>query len=47
MLFGQESMPVGFPIRYEIPAFFALHALIWKNNPLGKFEPFNPAVSCD
>ena len=47
MLFGQEFMPVGFPNRFEIPAFFALHAWIWKNNPSGTFEPFNPAVSCD
>ena len=39
MLFGQEFMPVGFPNRYEIPAFFALHAWIWKNNPSGTFAP--------
>jgi hypothetical protein len=47
MLFGQEFMPVGFPIRYEIPAFLALHAWIWANDPSGTFAPFNPAVSCD
>jgi len=47
VLFGQEFMPVGFPNRFEIPAFFALHAWIWKDNPSGTFAPFNPAVSCD
>jgi hypothetical protein len=46
MLFGQEFMPVGFPNRYEIPAFFALHVWIWKHNPSGLFAPFNPNVSC-
>jgi hypothetical protein len=45
-LFGQMFMPVGFPNRYQIPAFFALHVWLYKENPSGLFAPFNPRVSC-
>jgi hypothetical protein len=45
-LFGQMFMPVGFPNRYDIPAFFALHVWLYKDNPSGLFAPFNPRVSC-
>jgi hypothetical protein len=45
-LFGQEFMFTAAPNRYEIPAFWALHAWIWEGNPSGTFAPFNPAVSC-
>jgi hypothetical protein len=47
MLFGEMFMEVPAPNRYEIPAFYALHAWIWKDNPSGTFVAFNPAVSCD
>jgi hypothetical protein len=43
VLFGQTMEgPVshGGPLQYE------LHAWIWKNNPEGMFEPFNPSISC-
>jgi hypothetical protein len=46
MVLGQEMMPVGFPNRYEIPAFFALHVWLWQSNPSGLYAPFNPNVSC-
>jgi hypothetical protein len=46
MVLGQELMLVEAPNRYELPAFFALHAWIWKPNPTGTFANFNPAVSC-
>jgi hypothetical protein len=46
MLFEEMFMSIEDPNRYEIPAFFALHAWIWKDNPSGTFAPFNPAVSC-
>lgn len=46
-LFGEEFHTVGFPNRYEVPAFFALHAWIWEPNPAGTFADFNPNVSCD
>ncbi len=34
------------PNRYGIPAFYALHAWIWKDNPAGTFMPWNPRVTC-
>jgi hypothetical protein len=34
------------PNRYGLPPFYALHAWIWQPNPSGKFEPWNPRVSC-
>ncbi len=46
-LFGEPFMFIPSPNRYEIPAFWALHAWIWAGNPSGTFMPFNPAVSCD
>jgi hypothetical protein len=45
-LFGVEFMLTTAPNRYEIPAFYSLHAWIWKSNPDGINEPFNPRVSC-
>ena len=45
-LFGEEFMFTDAPNRYEIPAFWALHAWIWEGNPSGTFAAFNPAVSC-
>lgn len=45
-LFGQDLTLVEAPNRYEIPAFFELHAWIWQENPEGTFEDFNPNVSC-
>ena len=46
MLFGEMFMFIDEPNRYELPPFWALHAWIWKDNPAGTFEAFNPAVSC-
>jgi hypothetical protein len=45
-LFGQPFMlnPAG--NRFGLPAFFALHSWIWKPNPSGLFQPFNPQVVC-
>ena len=47
MLFGQMFMDSGFPNRYEIPEFYALHVWLWKWNPSGLFKPFNPNVTCN
>jgi hypothetical protein len=47
MLFGEMFMEILAPNRYEIPAFYALHAWIWQDNPAGTFEAFNPDVTCD
>lgn len=47
MLFGQMFMDSGFPNRYELPQFYALHVWLWKFNPSGLYAPFNPNVSCN
>ena len=46
-LFGEEFMDSGFPNRYDLPQFYALHVWLWKFNPAGLFKPFNRNVSCD
>jgi hypothetical protein len=45
-LFGQTFDYVPFPNRYDLPAFYALHAWIWKRNPSGPFYAWNPRVRC-
>lgn len=46
-LFGREFDFVASPNRYGLPAFWALHAWIWKPNPSGLLNAWNPDVSCD
>jgi len=46
-LFGQEFELVGSPNRYGLPPFYELHAWVWKHNPSGMFNDWNPRVSCD
>ena len=45
-LFGQtmELVPAG--NRYGLPDFYEMHAWIWKDNPLGMHNDWNPNVSC-
>jgi len=45
-LFGQQFMLVTAPNRYGLPDFYALHAWVWKDNPNGRFFPWNPTVPC-
>jgi hypothetical protein len=45
-LFGQEFMLTPDPNRFGLPAFYSLHAWIWKHNPAGTFAMWNPDVSC-
>jgi hypothetical protein len=45
-LFGRLFDFVPFPNRYDLPAFYALHAWIWKRNPSGLFYAWNPRVRC-
>ena len=45
-LFGRPFHHVDAPNRYDLPAFYALHAWVWERNPAGLFENFNPRVSC-
>jgi hypothetical protein len=39
-----ELVPAG--NRYGLPPFYELHAWIWKYNPLGMFNDWNPRVTC-
>ena len=32
--------------RYGLPDFYELHAWIWRPNPSGMFENWNPKVTC-
>ena len=45
-LFGQDFMYVAAPNRYGLPAFYALHAWVWKNNPDGVLAAMNPWATC-
>jgi hypothetical protein len=52
-LFGQMFMPVnalpnnnGLTV-YNIPPFYMLHVWLFKHNPSGRFNPWNPRVTCD
>jgi hypothetical protein len=45
-LFGQTFNFTPAPNRYGLPAFYSLHAWIWKNNPEGMFAMWNPDISC-
>ena len=46
-LFGQELIAVGADNRYGIPAFYELHAWVWKDNPAGTFAEYTPDVTCE
>jgi hypothetical protein len=47
ILFGHEFNFTDAPNRYGLPPFYSLHAWIWKDNPAGTFEMWNPSVNCD
>jgi hypothetical protein len=47
MLFGHEFDFTAAPNRYGLPPFYSLHAWVWKDNPAGPFETWNPSVHCD
>jgi len=32
--------------RFGLPAYWSLHAWVWKHNPAGTLTPWNPRVSC-
>lgn len=46
-LFGQEFELIQAPNRYGLDAFYELHAWLWKFNPRGIFDDWNPRVSCE
>jgi hypothetical protein len=45
-LFGQAFMLTQAGNRFGLPAFYSLHAWIWKFNPSGTFTMWNPLVHC-
>ena len=45
-LFGTEFEPIGADNRYGLPPFYELHVWLWKVNPSGLFEDWNPRVFC-
>lgn len=45
-LFGKRLKLVTAPNRYGLPDFYEIHAWIWKGNPRGTFDDWNPKVSC-
>jgi hypothetical protein len=46
VLLGQQLHLVASPNRYGVPAFYELHAWVWKHNPSGLFNDWNPRVRC-
>jgi len=45
-LFGEEFELVKAGNRYGLPPFYELHAWLWKHNPAGMFDDWNPRVTC-
>ena len=45
-LFGQTFALTPSPNRFGLPAFYSLHAWVWKHNPAGMLEDWNPEVAC-
>jgi len=45
-LFGHSFQLVEAGNRYGLPAFYKLHAWLWKHNPTGMFQDWNPRVTC-
>jgi hypothetical protein len=45
-LFGQRFELLGADNRYGLPPFYELHAWLWKHNPRGFFDDWNPRVTC-
>jgi hypothetical protein len=45
-LFGRPFDLTPSPNRFGIPAFYSLHAWVWRPHTAGLLEPGNPRVSC-
>ena len=45
-LFGHPFNLTPAGNRFGLPAFYSLHAWIWKHNPAGTFSMWNPEVKC-
>jgi hypothetical protein len=45
-LFGRDFALVRAGNRYGLPPFYQLHVWLWRPNPSGMFNDWNPKVSC-
>jgi hypothetical protein len=45
-LFGRQFAFTPKPNRFGLPAYYSLHAWLYKMNPSGLLSPWNPKVSC-
>jgi hypothetical protein len=45
-LFGRTLTLIPAGNRYGLPPFYELHVWLFKRNPLGRFNDWNPRVSC-
>ena len=45
-LFGQRFNFTPAGNRFGLPAYYSLHAWLWKHNPAGMFSMWNPEVHC-
>ena len=45
-LFGQQFAFTPTPNRFGLPAYYSLHAWLYKKNPSGLLSPWNPQVTC-
>jgi hypothetical protein len=45
-LFGRSFDVTAAPNRFGLPAYYSLHAWVWKPNPAGRFAMYNPRVTC-
>jgi hypothetical protein len=45
-LAGHQFMLITAPNRFGLPDFYALHVWVWKHNPHGTYNPWNPDVHC-
>lgn len=43
---GLSLKAVDAPNRYGLPPFYQRHVWLWRHNPAGTFEDWNPNVSC-
>jgi hypothetical protein len=45
-LFGQEFNFTPSGNRFDLPPYYSLHVWLYKHNPAGMFEMWNPKVTC-
>ena len=45
-LFGRAFDVTADGNRFGLPAYYSLHAWVWKHNPSGTFAMWNPEVHC-